>query len=70
MYEFVYRILYRDGTIKMADDGYLYALCRDEAEQIAQIKRIEVHTSDWREVTKPTMRRVLERTGTNGHTAS
>lgn len=60
MYEFVYRILFKDGTIRIAGDEYLATLCRERAEQIVQIKRIEVHRDDWHEVTAPVMRGVLE----------
>jgi hypothetical protein len=61
MYEFVYRILFEDGTVRIAGDEYLSALCHEKAQQIVTIKRIEVHADDWYNVTAPTMRRILER---------
>lgn len=60
MYEFVYRILFRGGEIKIVGDEYLATLCHERADQIIQIKRVEVHTDDWLEVTAVTMRRILE----------
>ena len=60
MWEFVYRILFNDGTIRIVGDEYLAALCKEKADRIARIYRIEVERSDWREVTHVTMRRILE----------